>query len=114
MGRRAIKVTNPYEASDYVGAVPQGALWTTTEYDALGRAWKVTTPDGALKMADAPQMFVAAFVGFLLADVTLIFAAVSIMCSRLGCSEGCQLREKCRIGFSRGRPPARTPAVRDP
>ena len=30
---------------------------------------------GALKMADAPQMFVAAFVGFLLADVTLIFAA---------------------------------------
>ena len=30
---------------------------------------------GALKMADAPQMFVAAFAGFLLADVTLIFAA---------------------------------------
>ena len=30
---------------------------------------------GALRMADAPQMFVAAFVGFLLADVTLIFAA---------------------------------------
>ena len=26
-------------------------------------------------MADAPQMFVAAFVGFLLADATLIFAA---------------------------------------
>jgi hypothetical protein len=26
-------------------------------------------------MADAPQMFVAAFAGFLLADVTLIFAA---------------------------------------
>ena len=30
---------------------------------------------GALKMADAPQMFVAAFSGFLLADVTLVFAA---------------------------------------
>jgi threonine/homoserine/homoserine lactone efflux protein len=30
---------------------------------------------GALKMTDAPQMFVAAFAGFLLADVTLIFAA---------------------------------------
>ena len=30
---------------------------------------------GALKMADAPQMFVAAFAGFLLADLTLIFAA---------------------------------------
>ena len=30
---------------------------------------------GALKMADAPQMFVAAFAGFLIADATLIFAA---------------------------------------
>jgi threonine/homoserine/homoserine lactone efflux protein len=30
---------------------------------------------GAVKLADAPQMFVAAFVGFLLADLTLIFAA---------------------------------------
>ena len=30
---------------------------------------------GALKMADAPQMFFAAFAGFLLADATLIFAA---------------------------------------
>ena len=30
---------------------------------------------GALRMADAPQMFVAAFAGFLLADATLIFAA---------------------------------------
>ncbi|HTR12800.1 MAG TPA: LysE family translocator [Roseiarcus sp.] len=30
---------------------------------------------GALKMADAPQMFLAAFLGFLLADATLIFAA---------------------------------------
>ena len=30
---------------------------------------------GALKMADAPQLFIAAFAGFLLADVTLIFAA---------------------------------------
>jgi RHS repeat-associated protein len=44
---RVVRVTNPYEASDYTGAVPQGALWTTTEYDALGRAWQVTTPDGA-------------------------------------------------------------------
>jgi len=30
---------------------------------------------GALRAADAPQMFVAAFAGFLLADATLIFAA---------------------------------------
>ena len=30
---------------------------------------------GALKMADAPQMFLAAFAGFLIADTTLIFAA---------------------------------------
>jgi threonine/homoserine/homoserine lactone efflux protein len=30
---------------------------------------------GALRIADAPQMFVAAFAGFLLADATLIFAA---------------------------------------
>ena len=30
---------------------------------------------GALKAADAPQMFVAAFAGFLLADATLIFTA---------------------------------------
>ncbi len=30
---------------------------------------------GALKISDAPQMFVAAFAGFLLADATLIFAA---------------------------------------
>jgi len=30
---------------------------------------------GALRMADAPQMFLAAFLGFLIADATLIFAA---------------------------------------
>jgi threonine/homoserine/homoserine lactone efflux protein len=30
---------------------------------------------GALRAADAPQMFLAAFAGFLLADATLIFAA---------------------------------------
>ena len=30
---------------------------------------------GALKAADAPQMFLAAFLGFLLADATLIFTA---------------------------------------
>jgi len=30
---------------------------------------------GALHAADAPQMFAAAFLGFLLADATLIFAA---------------------------------------
>ena len=30
---------------------------------------------GALKMADAPQMFIAAFAGFPLADATLVFAA---------------------------------------
>ena len=35
---------------------------------------------GALKLADAPQMFAAAFAGFLLADVTLIFAAACRRC----------------------------------
>jgi threonine efflux protein len=30
---------------------------------------------GALKVSDAPQMFAAAFAGFLLADATLIFTA---------------------------------------
>jgi RHS repeat-associated protein len=44
---RVVRVANPYETSDYSGAVPQSALWATTEYDALGRPWKVTTPDGA-------------------------------------------------------------------
>ncbi len=44
---RVAGITNPYETSDYAGATPQSALWTTTEYDALGRAWKVTTTDGA-------------------------------------------------------------------
>jgi YD repeat-containing protein len=33
--------------SDFKSATPPGALWTTTEYDSLGRPWKVTTPDGA-------------------------------------------------------------------
>jgi threonine efflux protein len=45
---------------------------------ATGMAFGLTNPKsyiGALKLTDAPQMFVAAFVGFLLADVTLIFAA---------------------------------------
>lgn len=48
---RAVKATNPYEASDYQGLLllnpSQPVLWTTTDYDNLGRAWMVTTPDGA-------------------------------------------------------------------
>lgn len=44
---RIVQVTNPYESSSQVGAVPQGALLTKTEYDAFGRSWKVATPEGA-------------------------------------------------------------------
>src|SRR5262249_54557719 len=44
---RVSQVSNPYEAVDPGSASPPSGLWTTTDYDALGRAVKVTTPDGA-------------------------------------------------------------------
>ncbi|MET0624140.1 MAG: RHS repeat-associated core domain-containing protein [Pyrinomonadaceae bacterium] len=39
---RVSQSSNPYRP--WQGESP---VWTTTDYDALGRAWKVTTPDGA-------------------------------------------------------------------
>jgi len=44
---RTSQVSNPYRATDPVSASVPPGLWTTTEYDALGRVIKVTTPDGA-------------------------------------------------------------------
>lgn len=44
---RVSQVSNPYRAADPGSASPPSGLWTTTDYDALGRGIKVTTPDGA-------------------------------------------------------------------
>jgi YD repeat-containing protein len=44
---RVSQVSNPYRAADPGSASPPSGLWTTTEYDALGRPIKGTTPDGA-------------------------------------------------------------------
>jgi YD repeat-containing protein len=44
---RVSQVSNPYRATDPGSASPPAGLWTTTEYDALGRVIKVTTPDAA-------------------------------------------------------------------
>jgi RHS repeat-associated protein len=44
---RVSHVSNPYRATDPDSASPPADLWTTTEYDSLGRAVKVTTPDDA-------------------------------------------------------------------
>jgi RHS repeat-associated protein len=44
---RVSQVSNPYRADDPGSASPPPGLWTTTEYDVLGRVIKVTTPDGA-------------------------------------------------------------------
>jgi RHS repeat-associated protein len=41
------QVSNRYRATDPGSASPPANLWTTTDYDALGRVVKVTTPDGA-------------------------------------------------------------------
>jgi YD repeat-containing protein len=44
---RVSQVSNPYRAADPGSASPPSGLWTTTDYDALGRPIKATTPDGA-------------------------------------------------------------------
>src|SRR6266511_3878208 len=44
---RVSQVSNPYRATDPGSASPPAGLWTTTDYDALSRVIKVTTPDGA-------------------------------------------------------------------
>src|SRR6266498_107425 len=44
---RVSQVSNLYRAADPGSASPPANLWTTTEYDALGRVTKLTTPDGA-------------------------------------------------------------------
>lgn len=40
-------MSNPYRSTGSDSAVNPPGLWTTNEYDALGRVKKVTTPDGA-------------------------------------------------------------------
>jgi RHS repeat-associated protein len=44
---RVSHVSNPYRAADPSSASPPAGLWATTNYDALSRVIKVTTPDGA-------------------------------------------------------------------
>jgi RHS repeat-associated protein len=44
---RTSQVSNPYRAGDPGSASPPPGLWTTTEYDAVSRMIRVTTPDGA-------------------------------------------------------------------
>lgn len=44
---RVSQVSNPYSIATYNAATPAGALWTTTNYDALSRVLSVTTPDGS-------------------------------------------------------------------
>ena len=44
---RVSQVSNPYRAADPGSASPPAGLWTTTNYDALSRVIKVTTPDVA-------------------------------------------------------------------
>jgi len=44
---RLSQVSSPYRASDPGSALPPSGLWTTTNYDTLSRATRVTTPDGA-------------------------------------------------------------------
>jgi RHS repeat-associated protein len=44
---RVSHVSNPYRATDPGSASPPSGLWTTNEYDAIGRPIKVTTADGA-------------------------------------------------------------------
>src|SRR5262249_15354874 len=44
---RVSQVSNPYRAADPGSASAPDDMWTTTDYDALGRVTRVTTPDGA-------------------------------------------------------------------
>jgi YD repeat-containing protein len=44
---RVSQVSSPYRAADPGSASPPANLWTTTDYDALGRVIRVTTSDGA-------------------------------------------------------------------
>jgi len=44
---RVSQVSNPYRAADPGSASPPANLWTTTQYDALSRPIKITTPDSA-------------------------------------------------------------------
>ncbi len=45
---RVQRVSNPYRSSGCTSAVNPSGRWTTTSYDALGRALTVTTPDNAV------------------------------------------------------------------
>jgi YD repeat-containing protein len=44
---RAYRACNPFRATAPDAALPASPEWTTTAFDALGRATSVTTPDGA-------------------------------------------------------------------
>jgi RHS repeat-associated protein len=44
---RTWRVSNPYRVTNLTDGVNPSGLWTSTVYDALGRALTVTTPDGA-------------------------------------------------------------------
>ncbi|MBV9210245.1 MAG: RHS repeat protein, partial [Acidobacteria bacterium] len=44
---RVWRVSNPYRNTGLGGAINPSDIWTTTQYDALGRARLVTMPDGA-------------------------------------------------------------------
>jgi RHS repeat-associated protein len=44
---RVSQVSNPYRSADPGSASPPSDLWTKTNYDALGRAIRLTTPDDA-------------------------------------------------------------------
>jgi RHS repeat-associated protein len=44
---RAARISAPYHTNEVFGKLNPSGQWTATEYDALGRALSVTTPDGA-------------------------------------------------------------------
>ena len=44
---RAYRSCNPFRDTSVTASLPGSPLWTTSEYDALSRVTKVTTPDGA-------------------------------------------------------------------
>jgi YD repeat-containing protein len=49
---RVSQVSNPYRAADPGSASPPANSWTTTDYDALDRVIKMTTPDTATVNAE--------------------------------------------------------------